>query len=621
MGGAGGAAYLALRALGSYSVLEGYTDLGLVLGAVVFYLAGVYMAQLPRIATLLMRVLCLAVVLNMVYWALMNLTDVELWVVGRPDEGLAGVNSRHMALFLYKNYAGAFLCFGGAALCWYSLWSRQWSYLPYAVVGAASILLSFQCGTRAVYLLVPVVMLLGWFLWLLLRLFAHRRVSWLDGLVVLAVVVAVGAGLADLLYGSTIVTALSGVDTHSRVEIWSLLLQVVPDAPLWGYGAGAAQWEIFHLFDDWARPNYAHNDFIQMWSDYGFIGLAGLLILLLLHLLTGALTLMQEETSEERRAAIVLCAFLLICLCLISMTDFVWHQFALAAMTAFCWGVLASPARHKGSLLQWIGQGRRWSSVKVVALRAQGTVGRAVLGGVLLILAMLCALGLYRYTPVYLLQSQFAEQLQIRDGGQLAAKSQYEAATLYPDYRIIEQLAQRAPITGRNEWTEKMRALLKECLSYNPKNLVATVHLVELNSYTGRFEESEELMRRHLPAGGSAPKLPLQPHVYYGLNLLYQGFRALSNAETGKAYSMLDYGLRLHQVFPLTLNYAWIPGAPKQYHGASRPGLKELLTKAAQERDFLRSLDVQKDDSWMQPLHAGEQGALYRRFLNKPNGK
>ncbi len=609
----GAACYIALRALTSYSVLEGYIDLGLLLGCVVFYLTGIHLAQVKHVGCLLAKILCAALILNIIYWLLMNKTEVGLWVVGRLDVGLAGVSTRHEALFLYKNFAGAFLLFGGAALCWYTVWARRWGALIYPAVGIVSMLLSFYCETRAVFLLIPLVLVVGWLLWLILRLFDHKRVRWYDALMLLAIVVGVGIGIYDLLFGSSLTNALGGIDTHLRYDMWNLLLQILPEAPLWGYGAGASQWEIVFLFNDWARPNYAHNEYLQMWADYGLIGLGLLLILLVSHFFMGMVTLGNEEASSERKLAVALCGFVLICLCLLSLSDFVWHQYALASLSAFCCGILGSPARRKGTFWQWLGLGRKWSSTSVHPLRAQGVRGRIALAVIMIGCTLLLALLVKIFAPVYYLQYKWNSQLAIRDGGRTAAQTYHQAASLYPDYRIIERLARFAAIKPALR-TEQIVALLESSLAHNPKNPFALTHLVELYGYLGHFEKAERVMRQHLPAGGPPPNLITQPHVHYGLNVLYQGFRALSNGEAGKAYSMLDYGLKLHKKRSLTLNMAYIADAPMQNQGFARPGLKELLATATRERDFLQSIGVEKDDAWQAPERAGEQGALYRAY-------
>ncbi len=608
------ACYMAVRALTSYSVLEGFIDLGILLGCVIFYLAGIYIAQLKQAGALLVKILCVALILNIIYWVLMNMTEIGLWVVGRLDVGFGGENSRHEALFLYKNFAGAFFLFGGAALCWYAIWSRSKRALAYTAMGIASMLLSFQCGTRAVLLLIPIALVLGWLLWLILRIFDHKRVRWFDTLMLLAIIVGIVIGMYDLLYGNMVTGLLAGIDTHSRYDIWSFLLQVLPNAPLWGYGAGASQWEIVYVFNDWMRPNYAHNEYLQMWTDYGLIGLGLLLILLVSHLFMGVVTLGNEETSSERKLAVALCSFILICLCLLSLSDFVWHQYALASASAFCCGVLGSPARRKGTFWQWIGLGRKWSSTTVYPLHAQGMMGRIGLGLVMLGCSLLMALLVKTFAPVYFLQYKWSSQLAIRDGGRMAAQTYYEAASLYPDYRIIERLARFGVIKPALR-TEQLVALLESSLEHNPKNPFVLTHLVEFYSFLGHFEKAERAMRQHLPAGGAPSNLITQPHVHYGLNVLYQGFRALSNGELGKAYSMLDYGLKLHKKMPLIFNFAYIDEAPKQNQGYTRPGLKELLASATNERDFLQSLGVEKDNSWKAPQRRGEQGALYQAYV------
>ncbi len=610
-------AYLLMRASTSYSTFDAYADMGIIIGCIVFYLAGVYLAPTPRVGTLMVRMLSLALVLNMIYWLIMNKSEISLSILGRPEMGLAGEQTRHVSLFLYKNFAGAFFLLGGAALIWYSIWARQLSGIIYTLLGIISIVFSFHCGTRAIYFLAPVVLTVGWFLWFLIRFFTRGKVSWFDGIFGLGFIIATVMALYDFIYGTTVMAAVTDVDTHLRTMIWNNLIQVLPDAPITGFGAGASQWEIAPYFNEWARPNYAHNEYFQLWADYGILSLLAVIVLIVIHLTKAALLLTAEEPTHERRLAVALACFMLIGFALLSITDFVWHQFALAAATAFCLGILASPVQRKRSnlILQLLGRDRQWMEEKPLLVRAQGAKGRMALLLSLLSLLVLTAYQTMIITPPYFKQWAFHQQSKEKS---IETKESYEAVLdSYPDYFIIERYLQDYPVTADDEHAARATAYLKAALEENPKNIFNLLHLVEINSFLGRFEENEQYMRRYMPRGGTDPVLLIQPHVPYGLNLLSMGLKALSNNEIEKAYSMLDYGLSMHAHQALYLNHTWLGGAPRTLTGIQRPGLRELLRIATEQRDFLRGLEISPDDSWQAPFAANEQGALYRRYVKK----
>ncbi len=613
----GVAAYMLVRAWTSYSVFEAYSDIGIILGCIVFYLAGISIAPTLRAGTTLIRVLCLAVILNIIFWIVMNKTEMSISILGRPEIGLAGEQSRHMSLFLYKNFAGAFFILGGALLIWFSIWSRRLSGIFYALIGIISLIFSFYCATRAVFFLIPVVTLIGWFLWFLLRIFTTGKISWFDGIFGLAFIIGLVMLIYDFFYGTGVMSFITGIDTHLRTEIWGLLLQVLPDAPLWGYGSGASQWEIAPLFNDWASPNYAHNEYFQLWTDYGIIALFATLILLLLHVIKGVILLTAEEPSHERRLVTAIAIFTLLGLAALSITDFVWHQYALATATAFCCGIIAAPVRRKhGNIFkQWLGQDRQWIREQMIEVKAQGTKGSILLA---LSLTLVLAMSVYEswvLTPQY--TAQWTLNSQAKEFRPYTSEQYETILDRYPDYLILERYLIAHPVMERDAHAQRAKQYLAASLEKNPKNIYNLLHLVEMNNYLGHFTENEHLMRQHLPRGGSDPVLVVQPHVAYGLNIISQGLQALSENKPEKALSMLDYGLKIHQRQALYINNAYIKDAPKHLAGPQRPGLQELLKAATTQRDFLLGLGIQPDHQWKAPLPGEKQGALYQRYVKK----
>ncbi len=609
--------YFLLRSLMSYSVLEGESDAGIILACMVFYVAGVYAAQLPRGGSMLTRVLILALVLNILAWFAMNKWELGINYLGRAQVGLAGENSTHMSLFHYKNFAGAFFFFGGAALIWRVIWGRNWKRWGSLVLGIVALALSLQCETRAVYFLLPVVFVVGWMLWLMLRLFTKGRVGWLDGLFGVICVTVLGFVVYDFFFGATVSRFLTEVDTHLRFQIWGDVFSTLPDAPLWGYGAGASQWEIVPFFNEWNTPNYAHNEYIQAACDYGTIGLVGLLFILLIHMGKGYLLLSAEEPSKQRRTMVALALFLLSAVMMTALTDFIWHQYAMATLSAFCCGVLVSPVKRKGGFLQFFRLSQIGKIARLYQVKAEGWCGRAMLIFLFLAVGGALGYGAYRYTPIYAAQWR-ADALAAENASpEERAENVLQAAKLYPAHDIVREYARLAQLTPQGRDVETITALLERCLENNPKELFVVLGLVEYYASKGEFEKSESLMRRTYPNNGPDGTILAQWHTPYGLNLIYRGFRALSNGDEATAYSMLDYAMTMHHRAPLYINVAWRDTTAKHLQGREREGLRDLLAQTNYQLEFLRMLGVEKNDSWQAPQDGESSGALYKRYMTK----
>ncbi len=609
--------YFLLRSLMSYSVLEGETNAGIILACMVFYVAGIYAAQLKRGGSLLTRILALVVILNIIAWFAMNKWDLSINYIGRAEVGLAGENSRHMSLFHYKNFAGAFFFFGGAALIWRVIWGRSLKRWGLLLLGIGSLAMSLQCGTRAVYFLLPVVFVLGWMLWLMLRLFNKGRVGWLDGLFGVVCVTTVGFVVYDFFFGTAVSRFLTEVDTHLRFQIWGDVYSTLHDAPLWGYGAGASQWEIVPFFQEWNSPNYAHNEYIQAACDYGMLGLLGLLFILFIHIGKGYLLLSAEEPVKQRRTMVAMALFLLTSVLMTALTDFIWHQYAMATLSAFCCGVLVSPAKRKGGFLQFFRLSQMGKIVPLHVVKAQGWFGRTVL--ILLTLAVGGALGYgaYRYTPIYAAQWRADALVAANATAEERAQNVLQAARLYPAHDIVREYARLIAQTPQRRDVENVTKLLERSLELNPKELYAVLGLVEYYSSKGEFEKAESLMRRSYPNNGPDRTILAQWHTPYGLNLIYRGFRALSNGDEATAYSMLDYAMDMHHHSPLYIDVAWRDTPAKHLQGLQREGLKDLLAQTNYQLEFLRMLGVEKNDSWQAPQDGESSGALYKRYIPK----
>lgn len=602
----------AVRAAMSYSLVEGWRDAGFVLGAIVFYLVGLQAGQ-GKGSKGITVVLLVALLANMAAMGAARWCDFSLLWLGRPDVGLLGSNTRHFTLFIYKNFSALFLLLAGGTLFWRPVWKGEWRFSSVlsGAIGLAGVGLSFCCFSRLPFLLAPLLAVAGWIMWIIIRLCNKGKLGWGSILAGMALLVAVLIAVYDFLFGNSIIALFSGVDTHLRFLIWKYIFWVLPDAPLWGYGTGASQWEIVPIYEEWNAPNYAHNEYLQMWCDYGPLGIGASLLLLLAHMLQGARLLGSEMPGHGRRVKAAMALLVLVGLSLAAAADFVWHHFSLLAMGAFACGILASPYPHAPLRLF---DRRHWApgcGPGVRPVQAQGAMGRVFLGAVgLMLLAAMVKLGAL-LLPAWALQWRYDKL--VSQGAEADARRSLlgQAVEAYPDSRIMDNYVM-LPVTGKPDWAE-MERLLKRTLQANPRQLFTVTMLGTVLGRQARFEEAERLYRQYYPGNGPDSKNLTNWGAYYGLNLLQWGQQALSAGELGKGYSLLRYGTRVcsrQGFFPGTTYRGgmrcWTEGGNAAHHRFIKSCSLDLAT--------LEQLGIREDASWQQPFAPGEKPALYARY-------
>ena len=343
--------YFLLRCMFSYAVVDSWCEAVLILGGFVYYVAGVYAAQ-SRGYTPLFCLLGGALLLNMLAFVVVRQPWFCLEWTGRAPHTFAGANSIPTTLFVYKNFAGVFMCVGGALLGIWGIWMQRgllrWVFI---LLSLSALGVSFMCGTRAVYLVIPCLLVAGWLQYVLCRIWMNRKLSSAHFLVGLALLLAAGLAGYEFFFGGELASLVTGVDSHLRFLIWSAICEVLPSVPPFGFGANATQWEIVPYYNEWQLPNYAHNEYLQAWVDYGPVGVVLVLAVVLAHVVRGLLCLGEELVEQRRKVLVMVCSLVLVSLSVYALVDFPWHSFALVALTAFSAGVLASPFPHQASAL------------------------------------------------------------------------------------------------------------------------------------------------------------------------------------------------------------------------------------------------------------------------------
>ncbi len=615
-------AFFVLRCALSESKVEAWSEMGLLLGGFAFYIAGFAFAQRRAALGWLLTVLGAAVLVNILFFFLLRDGQMPLEWTGRPTWSLGGVNTRNTTLFVYKNFAGIFLMLAGALLLWCTLWGgwRQRGAVIAALVGIAAMVCACGCGTRAVLLLLPLLVLGGCVLGIILRLYSGRALGWVwplaSGLCALGLLVM----LVEFLLDGEIVGSLLDIETHLRSAIWFDVIGVAADAPWCGYGARSAQWMIVPFYDGWQTPNFAHNEYIQAWCDYGVLGMLLMLAVIVVHLSAGFWKLAVEGLPEERRRLVALAMMQLVLMAACAVVDYVWHSFALVAMTAFACGVLASPVpRDDRGLLRrrnWAA-GSRPRLLPVPLLRKSG---RLLAAAAVLALGGACLwLGL-RLLPAWKVQWQFNTACHRE-----APVSERRALLMgilreYPDSALVDNYVLQTGEGAFWDWVE-LESALRLALEANPRQLFSVVMLADVLGRQGRCEEVEALLRDHYPRGGMKGTRLTNWPSYYAMNLLRWGKLKLGQGEHGAALSMMSYAFNMNSHgYSLFQNTRYRAGYKPWVEPWWNKKLRSFVDACRTDVRAMRAIGIEPDESWQQPLRAGGPPALYARW-SRPKAK
>lgn len=593
--------YFLVRCLCSFDVVSSWREAGLILSCGVFYVSGVFAAQ-GRSLKPTVGVLLVAVTLHIVYFFLMKYPDIPLEWTGRPSFGPGGANHRPVTLFVYKNQAGAFLLISGMMLVSTALWSgiakRLYLLIP-AAVGVASLFLSDCCGTRAVWLLAPVMAVLCWILWVVLKVHTEDKVSLGVILSSFLILSGIGFGLFAVFFDKEVMEWVTSINTHDRYAVWHACIHFVQDAPIWGYGADSVPWLLVPVYDQsYALINFAHNEYLQAWVDYGFPGLMGMLFILAAHILRGGEILVSMQSFSTRFKLNALALMCVVGWSIASFVDFYWHHESVAAVTAFCLGILASPYPYEY-------HGR------MHGVQTQGTIGKGVLALLGCTAIGLCAWLVMLFAPGWQQQWMFnrlATSGADKSGAQRIAIIN-SLLPKYPSHRLVDTVY---ALRGNPAWPEEEEMLLR-VLQANPRQLFMVGMLGRLYTSQGRYEDAERLYRHYYPGDG----MPLMwsaswPYFYY-YNLMTWGHACMMRGDVAGAYSRIRFALEVHRKTKLYVLYyrPW----DTWYIPPEQKNTDEAYLKARRQDVKLFELQgVKPDDSWMEPMEPGGKPALYRRF-------
>ncbi len=608
---------LLVRCLAGDMLSETVRELPLILTAFVFYGAGYLLGQ-QRGGAALSLALVLGVLANVVYYFLMLDPEVPLEWMGRPTMSLAGPNFKGegRTLLTYCNFATIFLMVAGVVLICRPLWAgwKSWGSFFAGIVGMVGVVVSCLCTGRSVLPLAVLMSVSAWMLWAIIRLYGAKNLGYGVVLSGMALLVAMLVMVAELFLGSALLGQILTVDTHGRTMIWSYIYGMLPDVPWCGYGAGATQWQLVPFINVGAMPNYAHNDYLQAWMDYGAAGLLLVLVVLGTHLISGFWAMASEEVGRERRALVAACMLIVLAMAGCALFEFVWHNVSLVAVTACACGVLAAPVPTRRESLRLR---RKWAAGHKPPLRPVRPMGRSMTA-LCCIFCLTLALGCAGFSRVLMpaCKAQWEYNALCHAGAAEAERALFleRVMEFYPDPELAEHYVTLAQPEGREDNLARTEQMIRAGLRSNPHHLYLTVMLSDVLCYAGRPAEAEELLReaysRRATRGLAGTALANWP-AYYGTALMAWGQQRLAVGDRAAALSMMEYALNLrsHQ--------------KNAFRHCGKAGQRNRAEKACAEArqvevNLLRILGVQKDDSWMQPRRPGGPEALYAEWGREP---
>jgi len=152
--------------------------------------------------------------------------------------------------------------------------------------------------------------------------------------------------------------ALNDPTLGGRTMMWTGTLNIIQENPVFGTGLGSWQW-MYQKHKDYrilSFPNYTHNDYLNLASDYGLIGVI-LMIFVFICFFKQAVRIATTAISSEDRAFAVGAVVSVISILFHSWFDFNLHIFGNALFLALILGITSaigmnSPLPSSVSLLR-----------------------------------------------------------------------------------------------------------------------------------------------------------------------------------------------------------------------------------------------------------------------------
>lgn len=617
--GIGTGLYFLIRSIYSTSLVDSWYETGLIMGAFVFYIAGIYSAQASKTRVLLTAIV-LCVILNAVALYLMSNTSTDIRMLGRPEICLAGENTRNTSLFVYKNFAGLAFALSGALLIWYGIRRAKADAKAAAmwIVGAGGLACSLCCATRVIWLAIPIVCTVSATIWVMQTIIKKKQLNSVQIALMAILLTGLFTLVVDCFMDGRIFDAIFGVDSHLRFKIWAEAWRNVGNAPLYGYGSAAAQWIMSPGYDDWHLPNYVHNEYLQAWMDYGIIGIGLMLCFILLHVMHAFCILASEHIDKARRLKTAIALNCLICIAAAAFTDFVWHNFSLVTLTAFSCGILASPYPHAPLRLFDF---RNWapeSRPNARPLRAESGARKCILLTLFIGSGLMLVKHCLAIYPGWSAQWEYARLVEQGATNEQRRQFLLEAVQHYPDSKIADHYALMG--SGNMYWS-RYEQMLRCVLEHNPRQVFTAAMLADTLGRMQRFQEAEIVFRRYYPQDGPNNSLLNTWAVHYATNLFAWAEQMLTNNKREVALSMMITADKIMRSGPRPSSTPglYYRGGPHCWVDGGSPHRRTFIANCRTDLTILQTIGIKPDHSWKAPLEPGGKPALYSRYFTIEN--
>jgi len=355
-----GAGYLVGRALMGGPEGLAVHDVALVLSAIGIYLSVTSTGRGVRGFWIILLAILVALNVGLAISQSVLESPFYFWQPGGSDE------SHAIGLFAHYNAFASFLN------------GTIFFFLSYTFFGR-NVAARWACALLSLGMIVTLVMsqsrggwlsfVVGGSLWMvLLILFLKQRRSKLLGIISIAVVLLGVGGIVSSVWVVQRITEKrvekyeentgrkveAKVSDGGRVAFQQMGFEIFLDSPVVGGGARAFSYRALEKWDPdtlelWmGDPEFAHNEFIQLLSDYGLVGFVLVLALLFIHGILGVINLVSEDDRDSGLSIWQLGAAggLVAMLCQ-SYFSFIFHFPACVVLCAFQLAILASQSKEK----------------------------------------------------------------------------------------------------------------------------------------------------------------------------------------------------------------------------------------------------------------------------------
>lgn len=584
--------YFLARAATGYIEYSNYAEMSVIMGGMIFYIAGLYCPHSPSQGKMALTFLTVCLVLQMASM-LMSSADHPLVFSANSLVRLDGRSvSGSVGLFVYKNFASDFLATGGMAVILHSVLYRRSLFSVRGLFGTIAVVASFFCHSRIAWVLVPFGFCFGWGAWLLSFHVQKKRMGWLTVLGTVLIFIIVGTGVV-LAFRYGINSFLTGdLNSHTRLEINGRALSLPRDflTELIGTGARTFSWEVLPFSFIGHFPNYAHNEYMQAWVDYGIIGITLILVTLAGHLMAVGRRIGHAE--EPSQFAILAAASLAsVCFALHACGEFVWHHPSFVFMTAFSLGVMNFPSQKP--------------------LKAESRLGKLTLIALSLIIAVTAAYSAVKLAPGWLGQWRYEDAIYRQVPESETQRVLLSVIQEYPDPDVIGLYARTAAQSKLDKAEiESITQLLAQAEHSNPHHCInAYTHAAYLD-ILNHFEEAESVLRRMNIPGGAKGGSVYSWRSLYALHLCAWGRSLMQQPDQrAKALSLLNYAYCLlkNKGFEATTR----PSNNSALLYFPRDEQKKFLKSIENDISLLKWLVREPNPDWRSPQSGSDRGALF----------